>query len=63
MEWFYRNYGNTWKISDFPSEITRNINKISPLFEELEDKKIIKLSDDKLSLKILELPSTFYQIE
>jgi hypothetical protein len=63
LEWFYRNYGNTWKISDFPSEITRNINKISPLFEELEDKKIIKLSDDKLSLKILELPSTFYQIE
>lgn len=63
LEWFYRNYGDTWEISDFPNEISNNIDKISPLFEELENKGVIKLSEDKLSLKILELPSVFYKIE
>jgi hypothetical protein len=62
LEWFYRNYGNTWNISDFPIEITKNIDKISPLFEDLENKGVIKLSKDKLSLTILQLPSMFYKI-
>jgi hypothetical protein len=63
LEWFFRNYGNTWKITDFPNEIIKNINKISPLFKELENNGIIKLSEDELSLTILELPSSFYGVD
>ena len=57
LEWFYRNYGNTWSLNDFPNEISRNSDKIMSLLNDLEDKGIIQSLEDNLTFKILKLPS------
>jgi len=58
IEWLYRNYGNNWNISDFPEKFKNNMENLQPFINELNEKGIIKLSDDGLSLTILELPSS-----
>lgn len=59
LEWFFRNYGNQWSISDFSNKIKNNENKLERLLSDLSLSGVIRFTDEsKKSFKILKLPST-----